>query len=109
MARVAVIGAAEGVGQNLSLLLKLNLTFGSTLLLYDTASIKGIAEDVSHVDTNVTVRCAQGESPAVPRDPALVELAKNVDVFVIAAGATRTRRTCCARSCSSRTRGLWRT
>eukprot|EP00759_Apiculatamorpha_spiralis_P005432 PhF_6_TR13271/c0_g1_i1/m.21035/K00024/mdh; malate dehydrogenase len=87
--RVAVLGAAGGIGQPLSLLLKLQLPSGSTLLLYDLANVKGVAADLSHVDSNVKVEWAQGALPPKPRDPELLKLLKNVDVVVICAGIAR--------------------
>jgi hypothetical protein len=48
--KVAVLGAAGGIGQPLSLLLKLN-PLVSSLSLYDIANTPGVAADVSHVNT----------------------------------------------------------
>ncbi|ORC92463.1 putative glycosomal malate dehydrogenase [Trypanosoma theileri] len=90
MVNVAVIGAAGGIGQSLSLLLLRELPYGSTLSLYDVAGAPGVAADLSHVDrAGVTVKHASGKLPPVPRDPALAELARGVDVFVIVAGVPR--------------------
>ncbi|EAN78900.1 glycosomal malate dehydrogenase [Trypanosoma equiperdum] len=90
MVSVAVIGAAGGIGQSLSLLLLRQLPYGSTLSLYDVAGAPGVAADLSHVDrAGVTVKYAAGKLPPVKRDPALAELARGVDVFVIVAGVPR--------------------
>lgn len=55
--KVAVLGAAGGIGQALSLLLKLNLPAGTDLALYDLAPVTpGVAVDLSHIPTAVTVK-----------------------------------------------------
>ena len=48
--KVAVLGAGGGIGQPLSLLLKIN-PLVSSLSLYDIRGAPGVAADVSHVDT----------------------------------------------------------
>ena len=54
--KVAVLGAAGGIGQALSLLLKNNLPAGSALSLYDVAPVvPGVAVDLSHIPTDVKV------------------------------------------------------
>ena len=54
--KVAVLGAAGGIGQALSLLLKTNLPAGSVLSLYDVAPVvPGVAVDLSHIPTDVQV------------------------------------------------------
>lgn len=89
MVNVAVIGAAGGIGQPLSLLLKNGLPYGSTLSLYDVVGAAGVAADLSHVDTGVKVQFASGKLPPVPNDPELARIATGVDVFVIVAGVPR--------------------
>lgn len=90
MVNIAVLGAAGGIGQSLSLLLLRELPYNSTLSLYDVAGVQGVAADLSHVDrAGVTVKYASGQLPPVPRDPALASLARGVDVFVIVAGVPR--------------------
>jgi len=55
--KVAVLGAAGGIGQSLSLLLKLRLPTDSQLALYDVAPVTpGVAVDLSHIPTAVTVK-----------------------------------------------------
>lgn len=55
--KVAVLGAAGGIGQALSLLLKTNLPAGSELSLYDVAPVvPGVAVDLSHIPTDVKVK-----------------------------------------------------
>jgi malate/lactate dehydrogenase len=49
--KIAVVGAAGGIGQPLSMLLKLNVA-PDVLALYDVSpAAPGVAADVSHVDT----------------------------------------------------------
>jgi hypothetical protein len=52
--KVAVLGAAGGIGQPLSLLLKMNRMI-SQLALYDIANVAGVAADLSHCNTNTKV------------------------------------------------------
>ena len=62
--KVAVLGAAGGIGQALALLLKLQLPAGSELSLYDIAPVTpGVAKDVSHIPTAVKVEGFGGEDP----------------------------------------------
>ncbi|GAX82711.1 hypothetical protein CEUSTIGMA_g10137.t1 [Chlamydomonas eustigma] len=53
--KVAVLGAAGGIGQPLSLLLKLSPLIGE-LSLYDVANTPGVACDLSHISTGVRVK-----------------------------------------------------
>lgn len=52
--KVAVLGAAGGIGQPLALLMKLN-PLVSQLALYDIAATPGVAADVSHINTRSEV------------------------------------------------------
>ncbi|SIO27173.1 malate dehydrogenase [Salinivibrio sp. ES.052] len=80
--KVAVIGAAGGIGQALALLLKNNLPAGSDLALYDIAPVTpGVAVDLSHIPTPVTIKGFSGEDPT----PAL----EGADVVLISAGVAR--------------------
>ncbi len=80
--KVAVLGAAGGIGQSLSLLLKTQLPAGSELALYDLSPVTpGIAVDLSHIPTAVKVTGFAGEDP----DPAL----QGADIVVIPAGVAR--------------------
>ncbi len=85
--KVAVLGAAGGIGQPLSLILKTNLPAGSHLSLYDVAPFTpGVAKDLSHIPTDVVVDGFTG----APADPAPVqECVKDADVVVISAGVAR--------------------
>lgn len=80
--KVAVLGAAGGIGQALALLLKTQLPAGSALSLYDIAPVTpGVAVDLSHIPTAVTVEGFSGEDAT----PAL----KGADVVLISAGVAR--------------------
>ncbi|KAI0329901.1 malate dehydrogenase [Cubamyces sp. BRFM 1775] len=78
--KVAVLGAGGGIGQPLSLLLKLN-PHVTELSLYDIRGAPGVAADVSHIDTNSEVH----GYPADKLDQAL----EGTDVVVIPAGVPR--------------------
>lgn len=80
--KVAVLGAAGGIGQALSLLLKTQLPSGSELSLYDIAPITpGVAVDLSHIPTAVKIKGFSGEDAT----PAL----HGADVVLISAGVAR--------------------
>lgn len=80
--KVAVIGAAGGIGQALALLLKNSLPAGSELALYDIAPVTpGVAADLSHIPTGVSVCGFSGEDPT----PAL----QNANIVLISAGVAR--------------------
>lgn len=80
--KVAVLGAAGGIGQALALLLKLQLPAETELSLYDIAPITpGVAADVSHIPTAVKVKGFSGEDPTPALDGA--------DVVLISAGVAR--------------------
>ncbi|MFD2176455.1 malate dehydrogenase [Veronia pacifica] len=80
--KVAVIGAAGGIGQALALLLKNQLPAGSDLALYDIAPVTpGVAVDLSHIPTPVSIKGYGGEDPT----PAL----EGADVVLISAGVAR--------------------
>jgi malate dehydrogenase len=80
--KVCVLGAAGGIGQPLSLLLKLQLPAGSELSLYDVAPFTpGVAVDLSHIPTDVRVSGFVGDD---------VEAAmQGADIVVIPAGVPR--------------------
>lgn len=64
MSKIAVLGAAGGIGQPLSLLLKLSERVNkhaSSLSLYDIRGSPGVAADLSHIDTFLPVTGHQGE------------------------------------------------
>ena len=80
--KVAVLGAAGGIGQSLSLLLKTRLPPGFSLALYDIAPmIPGVAVDLGHIPTDVDVIGYAGNDPS----PALV----GADIVIIPAGVAR--------------------
>jgi malate dehydrogenase len=80
--KVAVLGAAGGIGQALALLLKLDLPENSELSLYDVAPVTpGVAKDLSHIPTSVKVTGFGGDDAT----PAL----EGADVVLISAGVAR--------------------
>jgi malate dehydrogenase len=80
--KVCVLGAAGGIGQPLSLLLKLQLPAGSELSLYDVAPFTpGVAVDLSHIPTDVKVTGFVGD--------ALEAAMQDADIVVIPAGVPR--------------------
>lgn len=80
-AKVAVLGAAGGIGQPLSLLLKQS-PLVSHLALYDIAHTPGVAADLSHIETRAKVTGHLG-------DDQLADCVKNADLVVIPAGVPR--------------------
>ncbi|KAI3872785.1 hypothetical protein MKX03_018988 [Papaver bracteatum] len=107
--KVAVLGAAGGIGQPLALLMKLN-PLVSSLSLYDIAGTPGVAADVSHINTRSEVAGYMGENqlaqaldgcdlviiPAgVPRKPGMTR----DDLFNINAGIVKTLCTAIAKYC----------
>lgn len=80
--KVAVLGAAGGIGQPLSMILKNNLPAGSSLSLFDVAPFTpGVAKDLSHIPTDVTVDGFTGDD--------LTKALEGADVVVIPAGVAR--------------------
>src|SRR5574344_1044732 len=80
--KVAVLGAAGGIGQPLSMILKNDLPAGSQLNLFDVAPFTpGVAKDLSHIPTDVTVDGFTGDD--------LPKALEGVDVVVIPAGVAR--------------------
>lgn len=81
-AKVTVIGAAGGIGQPLSLLMKNNIQV-EELNLYDLAPITpGVAADISHIPTPAKTRGFVGADQ-------LKDSLRDVDVVVVPAGVPR--------------------
>lgn len=108
--KVAVLGAAGGIGQPLSLLLKLNPNL-SHLALYDIANM-GMAADLAHICSSVKVSGHSGESelPAALTDANVVIIPAGVprkpgmtrdDLFAINASIVKSLVTACAQHCPS--------
>ncbi|CAL5229306.1 g12607 [Coccomyxa viridis] len=79
--KVAVLGAAGGIGQPLALLLKGSNLVGE-LSLYDIVGTEGVAADLSHIDSSVKVSSATGADK-------LGEALYDCDLVVIPAGVPR--------------------
>ncbi|KAL2847292.1 lactate/malate dehydrogenase [Aspergillus pseudodeflectus] len=80
--KVTVLGAGGGIGQPLSLLLKLNPRV-SELALYDIRGGPGVAADLSHINTNSTV------SGYEPNESGLRDALKGSEIVLIPAGVPR--------------------
>ncbi|KAJ2127741.1 Malate dehydrogenase, cytoplasmic, partial [Coemansia sp. RSA 678] len=81
MVSVAILGAAGGIGQPLSLLLKLNANV-SKLHLYDIVNVPGVAADISHISTNAEVKSFLGAGQ-------LSDAVSGIDLAIIPAGVPR--------------------
>ncbi|KAI8322489.1 putative MDH1-malate dehydrogenase precursor, mitochondrial [Martensiomyces pterosporus] len=81
MVSVAILGAAGGIGQPLSLLLKLN-TAVTRLSLYDLINVPGVAADVSHINTDSAVEYYIGQDQ-------LNAALEGIDIVIIPAGVPR--------------------
>lgn len=80
-AKVAVLGAAGGIGQPLSLLLK-NSSLVTELSLFDIVNTPGVAADLSHISTPAKVTGFVGQDQ-------LADSLKGAEVVVIPAGVPR--------------------
>ncbi|KAG0206639.1 hypothetical protein BGX28_001978 [Mortierella sp. GBA30] len=111
MVKVVVCGAAGGIGQPLSLLLKQSDII-SHLALYDIVNAAGVAADLSHINTRSQVTGHVGKDslaealqgahtvviPAgVPRKPGMTR----DDLFKVNAGIVRDLAEACAVNCPS--------
>ncbi|KAJ3674446.1 hypothetical protein LUZ60_005062 [Juncus effusus] len=107
--KVAILGAAGGIGQPLALLMKMN-PLVSVLHLYDVVNTPGVTADVSHMNTGAVTRGFLGQAqleaaltgmdlvivPAgVPRKPGMTR----DDLFNINAGIVKTLCEGIVRSC----------
>ena len=80
--KVAVLGAAGGIGQALALLLKIQLPAGSHLALYDIAPVTpGVAVDLSHIPPAVKMTGFSGSDATAALQGA--------DIVLICAGVAR--------------------
>ncbi|KIY35783.1 malate dehydrogenase, NAD-dependent [Cryptococcus gattii E566] len=82
MVKAVVCGAAGGIGQPLSLLLKLNPLI-TELSLYDVVNAPGVAADLSHIATPAQV------AGFLPPDNGAEKALKGADIVVIPAGVPR--------------------
>lgn len=80
--KITVLGAAGGIGQALSLLLKTQLPAGSELALYDVAPVTpGVAVDLSHIPTEVSVLGFTGDD--------IGKALENTNIVLMSAGVAR--------------------
>ncbi|CBQ69333.1 probable MDH1-malate dehydrogenase precursor, mitochondrial [Sporisorium reilianum SRZ2] len=82
MVKATVIGAAGGIGQPLSLLLKQS-SLVTDLALYDVVNAPGVAADLSHINSPSIV------TGYLPADGGLGKALKGADIVVIPAGVPR--------------------
>ncbi|TYJ54587.1 malate dehydrogenase, NAD-dependent [Cryptococcus floricola] len=82
MVKAVVAGAAGGIGQPLSLLLKLNPLI-TELSLYDVVNAPGVAADISHISTPAQVK------GFLPADGGAEKALEGADIVVIPAGVPR--------------------
>ncbi|PYH89566.1 malate dehydrogenase, NAD-dependent [Aspergillus ellipticus CBS 707.79] len=80
--KVAVLGATGGIGQPLSMLMKLN-PLVTDLALYDIRGGPGVAADLSHINTNSTVKGYD------PTPSGLSDALKGAEIILIPAGVPR--------------------
>lgn len=79
--KVAILGAAGGIGQPLAMLMKMN-PLVSLLHLYDVVNAPGVTADISHMDTSAVVRGFLGQQQL---EDALI----GMDLVIIPAGVPR--------------------
>lgn len=79
--KVTILGAAGGIGEPLSLLIKMS-PLVSEVRLYDIANVKGITADLSHCNTPAQVRGFNGTSQ-------LADSLGGADLVVVPAGVPR--------------------
>ena len=79
--KVSIIGASGGIGQPLSLLLKMN-NYVDSLCLYDRHHPPGVAVDLSHINTHCNVVGYRGEAN-------LPTVLTGSDIVIITAGVPR--------------------
>ncbi|RPB05781.1 malate dehydrogenase [Choiromyces venosus 120613-1] len=82
MVKAVVLGAAGGIGQPLSLLLKVS-PLVDELALYDVVNSPGVAADLSHISSPAKV------TGYLPKDDGLKNTLEGADVVVIPAGIPR--------------------
>jgi len=82
LSKVTILGAAGGIGQPLSLLMKLNPRV-TELALYDIRGGPGVAADISHINTKSTVKGYD------PTPSGLRDALKGAEIVLIPAGVPR--------------------
>lgn len=82
MVKAVVAGAAGGIGQPLSLLLKMSPSIDE-LALYDVVNSPGVAADLSHISTPIKV------TGHLPENDGLAKAVTGADLVLIPAGVPR--------------------
>lgn len=86
--KVTVLGAAGGIGQPLSLLLKLNPHI-TELALYDVVNVPGVAADLHHIDTDVKVQSFMRPADKGAENTPLKDALRNANFVIVPAGIPR--------------------
>lgn len=86
--KVAVLGAAGGIGQPLALLLKMNPMVGA-LSLYDVVATPGVGADLGHINTGAKVEAFEGSFEAAEQKVQLAKALQGVQLVIIPAGVPR--------------------
>lgn len=90
MAVVTVLGASGGIGQPLSLLLKLRPELISEIHLYDLRLSLGVSQDLSHINTSTPIRGYEPKSfEAKDKEAALKAALTGSNLIIIPAGIPR--------------------
>lgn len=79
LTKVAILGAAGGIGQPLALLLMLHSEYVQHLALYDLVNVRGVGADLAHIDRQCRVTTHLGPDE-------LAEAVRDAKVIVIPAG-----------------------
>ncbi|KAG7747268.1 hypothetical protein KL912_003292 [Ogataea haglerorum] len=85
MVKVTVCGAAGGIGQPLSLMLKMN-PYINELSLYDVVNVPGVGTDLSHIDTDTKISY---HLKSDDNNTGLSQALKASDFVIIPAGVPR--------------------
>jgi len=86
--KVTVLGASGGIGQPLSLLLKIS-SLVDELSLFDVRLAKGVATDLSHINTKTRVEGFEPGEGDDDDDQEISKALKGSDVVIIPAGIAR--------------------
>lgn len=90
MTTATVLGASGGIGQPLSLLLKLSPQLINQINLYDLRLSKGVSQDLSHINTEVQINGYEPKSfEASDKENALKSALIGSDIIIIPAGIPR--------------------
>lgn len=90
MTTATVLGASGGIGQPLSLLLKLSPKLIDRINLYDLRLSKGVSQDLSHINTEIEINGYEPKSfEPGDKEAALKSAVIGSDIIIIPAGIPR--------------------